>query len=142
VTVDLPRDVEWRGSGRSLGPFAYFEERRGILMEARSKGQPSKPVVFTANRLRDGRVVWFASDDRWTESLAEAQIFDGEAVARGRALAEAWAARQIVVGPYDIEVDPTSDGPVPVKIRERIRASGPTTGPDVVRPPAAAEAAE
>lgn len=109
-------------------------------MEARTKGQPSKPVVFTANRLRDGRAVWLAEGDRWTEILAEAQIFQGEAVAEGRALAEAWAERQVVVGPYDFEVEPTDGGPLPVKIRERIRASGPSAGSDVAWQSPAADA--
>ena len=109
-------------------------------MEARSKAQSSKPVVFTANRLRDGQVVWLAAGDRWAEALVEAQIFEGEDVARGRALAEAWVPRQIVVGPYDVEVDRTDEGPLPLKIRERIRASGPTAGSDVAwqSPPAEA----
>jgi len=99
-------------------------------MEAKAKGQPSKPVVFTANRLRDGRTVWLAPGDRWSDSLADAQIFEGDAVAQGRALAEAWVVRQVVVGPYDVEVDLGAGAPLPLKMRERIRALGPSVGPD------------
>ena len=101
-------------------------------MESKAKGQPSGPVVFTANRLGDGRVVWLAPGDRWTESLAEAQIFEGEAVSGARALAEAWARRQVVVGPYDVQLEPGSEAPTPVTMRERIRAYGPSVGPDSI----------
>jgi hypothetical protein len=99
-------------------------------MDSKAKGQPSGPVVFTANRLGDGRVVWLAPGDRWSESLADAQIFEGDAVAQVRAIAEAWARRQIIVGPYDVPVEPESKSPSPLTMRERIRAHGPSVGPD------------
>jgi len=99
-------------------------------MEAKGKGQPSGPVVFTANRLGDGRSVWLAPGDRWSDSIADAELFEGAAIAEARARAEAWAKRQVVVGPYDIAVAPGAAGPTPVTMRERIRAMGPSVGPD------------
>ena len=102
-------------------------------MEAKAKVDPSQPVVFTANRLRDGRTVWLAAGDRWSEVLGEAEIFEGAAIAPARARAEAWMARQEVVGAVDVPVEKPAkpgDDPFPIKIRERIRAYGPTVGPD------------
>lgn len=99
-------------------------------MEATSKRRFSGPVVFTANRLRDGRVVWLAPGDRWSDSVADAELFEGPAVEEARVRAEAWAKRQIVVGPYDVAVEPGAVAPSPVTMRERIRALGPSVGPD------------
>jgi sulfite reductase (NADPH) hemoprotein beta-component len=59
--------------------------------KVKTKGS-SQPLVVTANRLRDGRVVWLADAGRWAETLHEAEVFNGEAVARG--MAEATAAEQ------------------------------------------------
>ncbi|HLG88557.1 MAG TPA: DUF2849 domain-containing protein [Alphaproteobacteria bacterium] len=99
-------------------------------MESTGKRRSTGPVVFTANRLRDGRAVWLAAGDRWSESIADAELYEGEAVELARARADAWAKRQIVVGPYDIAVEPGAAAPSPVTMRERIRALGPSVGPD------------
>jgi len=84
------------------------------------------PRIITANRLTDGRVVWRQADGLWAEEVAKAQILaDAEAAAAlEKALADAVAA--IVVEPYEVEVAPGSQTPVPVTLREKIRASGPT----------------
>lgn len=91
----------------------------------------SAPVVFTANRLRDGRVVWLTEGGRWTERSAEAHIYQGEeAVASGRAIADAAVKRRDVVAAYDVEITQTDKGPIPVILRERVRADGPSVGSD------------
>ena len=108
-------------------------------MEPTGKRRSTGPVVFTANRLRDGRVVWLAPGDRWSESIGDAERYEGEAIEAARAQAEAWAKRQIVVGPYDIAVEPGAGVPSPVTMRERIRALGPSVGPDSAQWRAAAE---
>ena len=98
-------------------------------MESTGKRRSTGPVVFTANRLRDGRAVWLAPGDRWSETIADAELYEGEAIEAARVRAEAWAKRQVVVGPYDIAVEPGAV-PTPVTMRERIRALGPSVGPD------------
>lgn len=71
--------------------------------------------VVTANRLRDGRVVYLAADG-WSEDIADASLLSEE---EARAVAS-----PEVVEPYLIEV---ADGSRrPVRRRERIRAAGPT----------------
>ncbi|TCZ63081.1 DUF2849 domain-containing protein [Roseicella aquatilis] len=83
-------------------------------------------MVFTANRLRDGRVVWLAAGGAWAGRLAEARVFPPEEAAAGLALAQAGERAQQVVGAYGTEVALRGGLPVPVKFRERLRAQGPS----------------
>ncbi|MTI44532.1 uncharacterized protein DUF2849 [Roseibium hamelinense] len=86
--------------------------------------------VITANRLLDGEVVWLGAEDLWVDALIEAKMFDGkEATTAALAVAAQAVADQKIVGPYDMDVTIDEDGIVPVRLRERIRAAGPTTHP-------------
>jgi len=92
--------------------------------------------VITANRLADGLVVFRTGDGRWSQAIATAERLDDAAAidaALESALAEARANR--VVDPYAVEVDIQATGrvPVPIRLRERIRTSGPTTGHSLAR---------
>ena|SRR6476620_12267716 len=83
--------------------------------------------TVTANRLADGRVVFRRPDGAWSLALAEAGFAPSEADAKPLLdAAVSDAAAQIVVDPYLIEVDRTGPAPRPVKLREAIRAFGPT----------------
>jgi sulfite reductase (NADPH) hemoprotein beta-component len=100
-------------------------------MSSPAKPKPATaPMVFTANRLRDGRVVWLAeaggSSIAWAESVTEARVFPPAEAAAGQALAQQGERAQQVVGAYGIEVALQSGRPVPVKFRERLRAQGPS----------------
>ena len=54
-------------------------------MQAKVKAKgAAQPLVVTANRLRDGRVVWLAEGGRWSERVAEARVFARRG-GRGRA---------------------------------------------------------
>lgn len=98
-------------------------------MAGKAKGHLSTtPVVFTANRLRDGRVVWLGAGDEWVEALPAARIFTGDAVEEGRGHAQAAERRHLVVGAYEVEVEPAPHGPQPLSVKERIRMSGPSVG--------------
>jgi hypothetical protein len=84
--------------------------------------------IITANSLGDGRVV-FQTTTGWGLDIGEAQRLDSEdaaAVALARANADAAANR--VVEPYLIDVRDEAGRLVPARLRERIRAGGPTTG--------------
>jgi hypothetical protein len=91
--------------------------------------------MITANRLADGRVVFFASDEKWSEDFHHGAIFS-EAAARAQALARAQAsvAANEVVEPYPIELEMRAGHLAPKALRERIRATGPTVRGDFVKP--------
>jgi hypothetical protein len=84
--------------------------------------------IITANSLADGRVV-FQTSGGWSHDIGRAEILESKAsveVALARANFD--AAENRVVEPYAIEVKREGATIVPVRLRERIRADGPTTG--------------
>lgn len=96
-------------------------------MSSPAKAKPATaPMVFTANRLRDGRVVWLAEAGGWVETVAEARVFPPQEAAAGLALAQQAERAQQVVGVYGAEVAVQGGIPVPLKFRERLRAKGPS----------------
>lgn len=109
-------------------PLPAHEEIHPMSSPAQAK--PASPIpglkVFTANRLRDGRVVWLAEAGTWVESVAAAKTFPAETAEAGLAAAQAGERAQQVVGAYGIEVMLQAGQPVPVKFRERLRAQGPS----------------
>jgi hypothetical protein len=87
--------------------------------------------TITANRLRDGRVVFLRPEGGWSERVTEARIAADEATAQAMtAAAEGAVAAREVVGPYLIEVIEAGGGPRPARLKERIRAGGPTVPSD------------
>lgn len=84
--------------------------------------------MLTANRLRDGEVVWWRGG-QWVEAYADGEIF-ADAAAADAALeaAKDFVKRNIVVNPYLFDV--REDGS-PVKEREIIRAAGPSVRRDM-----------
>ena len=84
--------------------------------------------IITGNSLGEGLVV-FQSTNGWALNIGQAEIYETKDVldaAVARANADAAANR--VVEPYPIEVTREGAKIVPVKLREKIRAGGPTTG--------------
>ncbi|MCK7610570.1 DUF2849 domain-containing protein [Roseibium sediminicola] len=86
--------------------------------------------VITANRLLNGDVVWLAEGGAWVERITLASTFDGkDAVAEGLAEGAEAEKNQQVVGVYEMDVTVEDGVIVPVRLREKIRAKGPTTHP-------------
>ena len=83
------------------------------------------PVVVTANRLRDGAVVYRAELGGWTTSLEAAAIVHNAQDAKAL-LAAASAEDLEAVGPYIAPVDTTGGVVMPGNLREQIRMAGPT----------------
>ncbi|GBR55516.1 hypothetical protein AA106555_2038 [Neokomagataea thailandica NBRC 106555] len=86
-------------------------------------------VVITANRLLDGAIVWLAADDIWLTRMQRANVFEPEAAVERVSALQSRAQSDGVVGIYEIAVRPEETGPMPVTMRERIRAFGPTVHP-------------
>lgn len=83
--------------------------------------------VATANRLRDGAVVYLKADNTWSTNFAESDVArDAASAERLTAVANQAAADQVVVGPYLIEVTVKGDRIEPLSTRERIRSRGPS----------------
>jgi sulfite reductase (NADPH) hemoprotein beta-component len=89
--------------------------------------------IVTANRLRDGAVVYLAADRSWSEDFSASLPLRDEAAAKAALDGTAVDVKaRKVVGPYLAEVDETPNGIQPNSARERIRASRlPTITPDV-----------
>ena len=85
--------------------------------------------IVTGNSLGEGLVVFQIAGGGWSLDIGHADVLetpDALAVALARANSDAAANR--VVEPYAIEVTRSSARLVPVRLREQIRADGPTTG--------------
>jgi hypothetical protein len=84
------------------------------------------PVVVTANRLRDGVVIYRTADAGWTTDLAAAVVVTTTPAAHE--LLKAAVADDVgAVQPYVAPVELTPDrGVLPGNLRERIRVAGPT----------------
>jgi len=87
------------------------------------------PSVVTANRLKDGIVVYLAPDDTWTEDIAAAARAEREDEVKAlETTAEKAVRERLVVGVYSMPIGVKEDGSVdPISVRERIRASHRTT---------------
>jgi hypothetical protein len=86
--------------------------------------------AVTGNRLADGRVVYLAPDDTWTERIACALLLeadDAEPV-----LAAAKTRVREIANAYLIDAD-ANGAAGREALREGIRAMGPTVRPDLQR---------
>ena len=87
--------------------------------------------VITASRLRDGVVLFVAPAATWVETIAAAEVFPtAEATAAGLAAAASAQSDNLVLDIYAIDVSDRNGVPVPTRMREAIRAQGPTVHPE------------
>jgi hypothetical protein len=109
--------------------FRLIDKRNGkadISTTIRT-GYMTMSHAVTANRLADGRVVFRTIEGSWSGSIRDAAVADSEAAAApALSGAQADADHQIIVDPYVIEVDLSGPAPRPARLREAIRAFGPT----------------
>lgn len=96
--------------------------------------EPEEVKVVTASRLGDGVVVWLNEEQDWSEDLnLAAQLRSNAEVVAALETARASVARREVVDPYALEVRDAAEGLEPLRLRERIRAAGPTVRPDFAK---------
>ncbi len=83
--------------------------------------------VLTANRLEDGVSVWLNANGQWDTSIADSLVArHAEAIEALNAIGAAAMADNRVVDATVIGVEETPHGPRALRLRERIRAEGPT----------------
>ena len=91
--------------------------------------------IVTANRVADGEVVYLGEGGKWAvrvDLAAVAAVASDDAAAESlMAVAREAEAAARVVEPYLIEVVREGAAIVPVRIRERMRAGGPSVRPDL-----------
>jgi Protein of unknown function (DUF2849) len=88
--------------------------------------------ILTANRLRDGAVVFLNFDGDWVQTLAGAVIARSPDELRGlEARGVHDAARNLVVDPYLAEMREVAGALQPLRQRERLRLTGPSILGDV-----------
>jgi len=88
--------------------------------------------VLTANRLIDGEAVWLAPGDIWAETLDAADVAQDKAAEDLLELAaRRWAQKNEVVDINLIDVVVAGGIIRPTRLREQIRADGPTNRRDL-----------
>ena len=95
--------------------------------------EPSRTGLqaITANRLRDGAVVWLGPRNGWVERVEAAMAFEGAALDAALAAAQEAERANLIVGAYAFEVEVRDGVPVPLRYRERVRALGPSVRTDL-----------
>lgn len=83
--------------------------------------------VLTANRLSDGIAVWLDANGQWTERLQDAFVArHAEAVAAIEDAGRKAFVSNVVLDVNIIDVEEKNGQLRPLRLRERIRAEGPT----------------
>jgi hypothetical protein len=84
-------------------------------------------LVLTANRLSDGIAVWYDGDGKWNEQFATSQVArSAEDIARLEAIGKKAYADNVVLDVNLIDVEEVAGSIRPLRLRERIRAEGPS----------------
>lgn len=88
--------------------------------------------ILAANRLIDGIAVWLGPDGKWVEDIRDADVVRDSA-GEEQLLATAGEAfgNNLIVDPELIEVDLINGEVIPRRLRERIRAAGPSIHPNL-----------
>lgn len=83
--------------------------------------------ILTANRLDDGRVVWFSTDNLWDSNPNKALLAqtpqDIDLLEKALAVS---LSNNLVVDANLIDISDDTSDHQPVRLRERIRKNGPT----------------
>ncbi len=88
--------------------------------------------ILTANRLTDGEAVWYSAAQTWVEMIDDAEIASDKAgEARLEAASQAALASDEVVDINLIDIELRDGAITPTRLRERIRAAGPTNRTDL-----------
>lgn len=96
-----------------------------------SRKSPASLQVVTANRLREGDVVYLTPTGKWSLHLNESWTSeDAKVVEQMLAKAAEDVTARLIVGPYAMPVAEIDGILQPLSAREAIRAAGPTVRAD------------
>jgi hypothetical protein len=88
--------------------------------------------ILTANRLTDGEAVWFSTGQAWAETIDNAELArDKAGEERLEAIGNAAFLNNEVVDVDLIDVQLVDGAIRPIRLREQIRAKGPTNRNDL-----------
>lgn len=88
--------------------------------------------VLTANRLTDGEAVWLSASGDWQDGIDDALVArHDEAVAALENAGKVAIRSNLVVDVNVIDVEERGQHLYPVRLRERIRLTGPTVRLDL-----------
>lgn len=87
--------------------------------------------MLTAHDLHSGEVVYWTAGGTWSAHIADSALLDDTAAAA--ALKAAEGAETIVVHPYLVPMDSPATPIARERVREIIRARGPSTHPEFAR---------
>jgi hypothetical protein len=88
--------------------------------------------ILAANRLSDGTAVWLAPDHSWSEEIDGAEVaHDAAGEEKLERTAKAAFLKNEVVDVELIDVQIVNGAIRPVRMRERIRAAGPSIRTDL-----------
>lgn len=88
--------------------------------------------ILTGNRLTDGVAVWYAGDGSWAERIdAALTVSDKAGETELEAIGKGAAAANLVVDLDLVDVEMKEGRLVPLRLRERIRAAGPSNRTDL-----------
>ena len=79
--------------------------------------------VVTANRLRDGAIVYLNAESGWVDNIAQATVASEDEIEALLKRAEKDADENLIVEAYPVEITGAHE---PLSARERIRAAGPS----------------
>ena len=82
--------------------------------------------ILTGNELTSGAAVYLGTDNAWVEDLQAARLFGKDETAERDAALAATKATGRVISLEIEEVEQVNGTIVPKRLRERIRAAGPT----------------
>ncbi len=82
--------------------------------------------ILTGNDLKTGDVIWWTGG-AWSRLIGDAVAIDGD----GAAVIEAESKAQRVNAAYAVEAEASAHGLLPMHIKDRVRAAGPTVRLDL-----------
>jgi hypothetical protein len=109
-----------------------LDEIEPAAISANRKAKTAGGKIATGNRLRDGVVIYLNRAGSWSTEVSEARIAttEEEEVALKTTLDQAVKNNFLIDAAV---IDTRADSTAPARLREQIRAIGPTVRPDLAR---------